>query len=466
MNRGAVYADGRLYFNTLDDQTIALDAEDGQASCGATRSGDINKGETMTMAPLVVKDKVLVGNSGGEFGVRGWLDGARRRHGQVAWRAYSTGPDNDVLIGAALQAILRRGSRQGPRRDDLARRSVEDRRRHRVGWISYDPALDLIYYGTANPGPWNPDAASRRQQVDVRHLRARSGNRTGALGLSDESARPARLRRRQREHSHRRRHRRQTRKVLVHPDRNGYVYVIDRATGEVLSASRTCRSRRRRASTSKTGRSSTHRTRSRRPGRVVRDICPASPGGKDWQPAAYSPRTHLVYIPHQNLCEDAEAVAGELHRRHAVRRRDVKMYAGSGRQSRRVHRVGSRCRRKPRGRMKEDLPGVERRAGDRGDVVFYGTMEGWFKAVDAQSGRVAVAIQDRLGDRRTTGDLSRARRQAIHRRAVGRRRLGGRRRCRRSRPARRDGGRRLRQPLPDLQQKTQKGGTLYVFGLP
>ena len=72
VNRGAAYADGRVVFNTLDAQTVAVDARSGR-ELWRTKLGDINRGETMTMAPLIVRDRVLVGNSGGEFGVRGWL---------------------------------------------------------------------------------------------------------------------------------------------------------------------------------------------------------------------------------------------------------------------------------------------------------------------------------------------------------------------------------------------------------
>ncbi|MGZ5140225.1 MAG: outer membrane protein assembly factor BamB family protein, partial [Burkholderiales bacterium] len=72
VNRGVAYANGKVYFNTLDNQTIAVDAQSGKEAWRA-KLGDINQGETMTMAPIVVKNKVLVGNSGGEYGVRGWL---------------------------------------------------------------------------------------------------------------------------------------------------------------------------------------------------------------------------------------------------------------------------------------------------------------------------------------------------------------------------------------------------------
>ena len=87
-----------VIFNTLDGRTIALDAETGRERWVATLA-DINRGETITMAPLVAADKVFVGNSGGEFGVRGWLTALNVRDGSMAWRAYSTGPDKDVLIG-------------------------------------------------------------------------------------------------------------------------------------------------------------------------------------------------------------------------------------------------------------------------------------------------------------------------------------------------------------------------------
>ena len=102
VNRGAAYANGKIFFNTLDNHTVAVDADTGQ-EVWKTKLGDINRGETMTMAPLVVKDKVLVGNSGGEFGVRGWLAALDTSSGRIIWRAYSTGPDAEVLIGATFK---------------------------------------------------------------------------------------------------------------------------------------------------------------------------------------------------------------------------------------------------------------------------------------------------------------------------------------------------------------------------
>src|ERR1700744_5001651 len=114
VNRGAAYSDGKLFFNTLDDNTIALDAETGQL-LWKTKLGDINTGETITMAPLVVNGKVLVGNSGGELGVRGWLAALDATTGQILWRAYATGPDKDVLIGPGFRSFFSLGKGTGLR---------------------------------------------------------------------------------------------------------------------------------------------------------------------------------------------------------------------------------------------------------------------------------------------------------------------------------------------------------------
>src|SRR5690606_3589401 len=111
VNRGAAYSDGRIYFNTLDNQTVAVDAATG-TEVWRTRLGDINLGETMTMAPLVVKGKVLVGNSGGEFGVRGWITALDAATGRIVWRAYNTGPDSDVLIGQDFKPFYKSDSGQ------------------------------------------------------------------------------------------------------------------------------------------------------------------------------------------------------------------------------------------------------------------------------------------------------------------------------------------------------------------
>lgn len=156
VNRGATYDNGRLYYVTLDNQVVAVDADSGK-EVWKVRVGDINMGESMTMAPIVVKGKVLVGNSGGEFGVRGWIQALDADSGKPVWKAFNTGPDKDVLIGPSFRPPYEedRGTDLGvtawpPDHWKIGGGNV-------WGWVSYDPELDLIYYGTANPGPWNPD---------------------------------------------------------------------------------------------------------------------------------------------------------------------------------------------------------------------------------------------------------------------------------------------------------------------
>jgi len=156
VNRGAAYDQGRVFINTLDNHTVAVDAKTGK-ELWKVKLGDINQGETITMAPMVVKGLVLVGNSGGEFGVRGWIQALDEATGAVKWKAYNTGPDSEVLIGPDFKPFYKQdqGKNLGvsswpPEAWKIGGGTV-------WGWISYDPELDLIYHGTANPGPWNSD---------------------------------------------------------------------------------------------------------------------------------------------------------------------------------------------------------------------------------------------------------------------------------------------------------------------
>src|SRR4051812_29987484 len=156
VNRGCAYENGRIFFNTLDVQTCCVDAESGK-EIWKVKLGSINKGESMTMAPLVVKGKVYVGNSGGEFGVRGWLKCLDANNGNTLWTAWSTGPDKDCLIGSKFKPYYKsdQGTDLGvttwpPEHWKIGGATV-------WGWVTYDPETNLIFYGTANPGCWNPE---------------------------------------------------------------------------------------------------------------------------------------------------------------------------------------------------------------------------------------------------------------------------------------------------------------------
>ncbi|GAA4330444.1 methanol/ethanol family PQQ-dependent dehydrogenase [Pigmentiphaga soli] len=386
VSRGVAYADGRVFMNTLDAQTIAVDAATGR-ELWRTRLGDIGKGETITMAPFVVKDKVLVGNAGSEMGVRGWITALDTKTGKIAWRAYSTGPDSEVLIGPSFKPFYEqdKGKDLGvatwpPDAWKIGGGTV-------WGWISYDPELNLIFYGTANPGPWNAEqrpgankwtAGIFARDADTGQARwfyqyaphdehdYNGNNENVLLDLTIGGAQ---------------------RKVLVHPDRNGYVYVIDRATGEVISATPFVKVTTTNGVDLKTGLPRLNPSAEPHMGQIVRDICPASPGGKDWQPSAWSPRTGLLYMPHQNLCQDMTTYQASYIAGTPYLGAEVKMYPGPG-GNRGVFGAWDPVKATMVWSLKENFPVWSGALATAGDVVFYGTMEGWFKAVDARSGKL------------------------------------------------------------------------------
>lgn len=385
VNRGVAFADGKVFMNTLDGQSIAVDAATGK-EVWRTKLADIGRGETITMAPLVVKDKVLVGNSGGELGVRGWLVALDTKTGKEAWRAWSTGPDADVLIGPDFKPFY-----EADRGKDLGVTTWPGRAwtiggGNVWGWLSYDPDADLVYYGTANPGPWNPEQRpgankwtagifARRPsdgqarwfyQYSPHDLHDYDGvNENVLLDLPWKGS---------------------PRKLLVHPDRNGYVYVLDRLTGQVLSADPFVHITTTEGVDLKTGQLKYNPRKQPRVGEVVREICPVSPGGKDWQPSAWSPRTQLLYIPHQNLCQDSETYDVSYIAGTPYVGVDSKMYGGPG-GNRGVFTAWDVLAGRKRWSIPERFPVWSGALATGGDVVFYGTMEGWFKAVDAKTGK-------------------------------------------------------------------------------
>jgi lanthanide-dependent methanol dehydrogenase len=395
VNRGAVYWQGKLIFNTLNGNTIALDAESGQ-ELWKTKLGDISKGETITMAPLVVKGKVLVGDAGGEFGVRGWIAALDVETGKLVWKAFNTGPDADVLIDSTFKPFYAgdRGENLGvktwpPDAWKIGGGTV-------WGWISYDPELNLIYYGTGNPGPWNAEqrpgdnkwtAGMFARDADTGAARwfyqfsphdvhdYDAVNESILLDLPINGVQ---------------------RKVLVRPERNGWFYVMDRATGEVLSADAYGNVNSILRIDLSSGRAVYNPATQPKSGRTTRDICPASPGAKDWNPSAFSPRTGLVYIPHINLCMDAEPAEVSYIAGTPYVGTDVRMYAGPG-GNRGVFTAWDPVKRRSAWEIKEDLPLWSGALATAGDLAFFGTMDGWFKALDAHTGALKWKFKTESG---------------------------------------------------------------------
>ena len=395
VNRGAAFSDGKVFINTLDGQTCAVDAATGK-EIWKTKVGNINIGESVTMAPLVVNGKVLVGNSGGEFGVRGWLIALNASDGSVAWKAWSTGPDQDVLIGPAFKPFydMDKGTDLGvhswpPDQWKIGGGTV-------WGWISYDPESNLIFYGTGNPGVWNPELRPGDNKWSA-GIFARNPDTGEAVWFYQAS--PHDL------YDHDEVNENvlidlpidgQSRKVILHPGRNGYMYVMDRSNGQVLSATPFVHITASKGVDLQSGRLIENEEKKPSTGKVVREICPSSPGAKDWQPSAFSPVTGLLYIPHQNLCMDYEGIEANYIAGTPYVGVNAKYYAGPG-GNRGFFTAWDPVNKAPAWQIKENFPVWSGALVTAGDVAFYGTLDGWFKAVNARTGELLWQFQTGSG---------------------------------------------------------------------
>ncbi len=397
VNRGADYADGKIIYNTLDGHTVAVDAKTGKLAW-ETQVGDVNLGETITIAPLVVKNVVLTGISGGELGVRGRLTGMDLKTGKILWRAWSSGSDADVRIGPDFKAYYAKD--QGK---DLGLTSWTPGQWKRGGgtiwgWLSYDPQLNLVYYGTGNPGVWNPDMrpGSNHWSITVFARNPETGMAKWADQLVPHDSwdydeimenilvdMPWNG---------------QERKLLLHPGRTGFMYVMDRETGEILSADKYV------PSTNwangydlKTGLPDINLDKRAHFGKYTMDICPSSTGGKDFIPSAFSPKTGLLYIPSHNTCMDYEGTAVNYIAGTPYLGASVRMYPGPGGYQGELIAWDVAKRKEVWGIKDPVLPVYAGVLATGGDLVFYGTMEGWFRAVDARTGKILWQVKTSSG---------------------------------------------------------------------
>jgi PQQ-dependent dehydrogenase (methanol/ethanol family) len=387
INRGAAYADGKIVYNLLDGHTVAVDAATGKELWNVPVA-DLAHGETTPMAPLIVKNRVLVGPSGGELGIDGWLKALDLATGRVVWTAYNAGPDSLVRVHPdAFRPYYDRGT-------ELALRSWPGDAWKRAGvpvwgWLSYDPGLDLVYLGTGNAAPWNADQrpGDNKWASSVLARRPEDGSLVWAYQFTphenwdyDSNAEMIladlmiRGRRRQ---------------VLVHFDKNGFAYTMDRATGEVLVAEPFVRVTWAKRVDPTTGRPVVDSAKLTGASRGnTEGICPSLEGGKSpASPAAYSSRTGLFYVPTNNLCMSYEAASTTHLEGTPYIGASTPYQPGPGGYlgafiawDARVGRVVWE--------IHERFPVWSGSVATAGNVVFYGTLDGWLKAVDATSGRV------------------------------------------------------------------------------
>lgn len=390
VNRGVAYGDGKILLAQADAKLVALDAKTGKVVWSVS-NGDPGKGETMTAAPMVFGDKVLVGISGGEFGVRGHITAYNLRDGSMAWRGYSVGPDNEILVDP--QKTTHMGKPVG------ANSSLQSWEGDQWkigggstwGWFSYDPQLNLVYYGTGNPGTWNPvqRPGDNRWSMTIFARDANTGQArwvyqmtphdewdydgVNEMILSDITVRG------------------QPVKALVHFDRNGFAYTLNRETGELLVAEKYDPAVNWATKVDmETGRPQVVREFSTRQGgedQNTQNICPAALGSKDQQPAAFSPRSNMFYVPTNHVCMDYEPFRVSYTAGQPYVGATLSMYPPKGSDNMGNFIAWDASAGKIVWSKPERFSVWSGALATAGDIVFYGTLEGYLKAVDIRDGK-------------------------------------------------------------------------------
>lgn len=395
VNRGPAYADGKIFLHQADTTLVALDAKDGKV-VWQQKNGDPGKGETGTSSPMIVKDKVIVGISGGEFGVRGSVTAYNMKDGKRVWRGYSMGPDSDTLIDPAKTTHL--GKPVGP--DSGTNTWQGDQWKigggTTWGWYSYDPELNLIYYGSGNPSTWNPKQrpGDNRWSMAVWARDPDTGmtkwvyqmtphdewdfDGVNEMILADQNVGG------------------QNRKILVHFDRNGFAYTLDRTNGELLVAEKydpkvNWATKVDMDKNSKTyGRPLVvpqYSTEHQGEDVNTKNICPAALGTKDQQPAAFSPDTGLFYVPTNHVCMDYEPFRVRYTAGQPYVGATLSMYPPQGDKHMGNFIAWDARTGKITWSIDEQFSVWSGALATAGNVVFYGTLEGYLKAVDAKTGK-------------------------------------------------------------------------------
>jgi PQQ-dependent dehydrogenase (methanol/ethanol family) len=395
VNRGLSYGDGKIILHQADTTLVALNAKDGSVAW-SVKNGDPAKGQTGTSAAAVIKDKVLVGISGGEFGVQCHVTAYDLKSGKQVWRAFSEGPDDQTLIDAQKTTEL--GKPVGA--DSSVKTWQGDQWKIgggcTWGWISYDPQLNLFYYGSGNPSTWNPKQRPGDNKWSMT-IWARSPDDGKArwvyqmtphdewdydgineMILADQNIGG------------------QARKILVHFDRNGFGYTLDRTNGELLVAEKydpkvNWATKVDMDKSSKTyGRPlvvSQYSTDQNGEDKNTKGVCPAALGSKDEQPAAYSPDTQLFYVPTNHVCMDYEPFKVSYTAGQPYVGATLSMYPPPGD----THMGNFIAWDAKTGKIvwsdKEQFSVWSGALATAGNVVFYGTLEGYLKAVDAKTGK-------------------------------------------------------------------------------
>ena len=381
VNRGAALFDGKLFRTTLDANVIALDAKTGK-EVWRTKSSDPKDGYSMTVAPLVANGVVIAGVAGAEYGIRGYLEGFDAQTGKSLWRTYTI-PEKGQP-----------GSETWP--GDTWKQGGGST------WItgSYDPDLDLVYWGTGNPAPWNPLnrkgdnlytnsvlAFQPKTGKVVWHFQMTPGDPFDYDGvnewiLADLPVDGG------------------TRKVVMHADRNGYLYVIERATGKLVAANAFVKVNWADGIDKETGRPVwSAETKAVVDKGEKQRIYPAVSGGKNWGPMAFDPTRRLLYINTNEWGMDYEPApveqvanlkAGQPHY-------GVKFPAAFEADKRGLLRATDPLTGKAKWELPFKSPNIAGVLATAGGLVFTGMLTGEFIAVDADTGKIVWQFQTPSG---------------------------------------------------------------------
>jgi lanthanide-dependent methanol dehydrogenase len=393
--RGLAYAENKIFLQQADSMLVALDANNGKV-LWSVKNGDPSLGAVNTNAPHVFKDKVITGISGGEWGVRGFLAAYNINTGRLVWKAYSTGPDAEMLIDPNSTTAWKDGRVQPVGRNSSLDTWQGDQWKigggTTWGWYSYDRALNLLYYGTGNPSTWNPsqrpgdnkwsmtifardvDTGMAKWVYQMTPFDEWDFDGVNEMILADIPVKGKGT------------------KALVHFDRNGFAYTLDRTNGALLVAEKYDPAVNWATHVDmRTGRPqvvSKYSTAQNGPDVNTKGICPAALGTKDQQPAAFSPKTGLFYVPTNHVCMDyepfeVEYVAGQPYVGATLAMYPApKSHGGMGNFIAWDAGTGKIVWSKP-----EKFSVWSGALATAGDIVFYGTLEGFLKAVRKSDGK-------------------------------------------------------------------------------
>ena len=395
VNRGVAYGNGMIFLHQADTTVVALDAETGEVKWSVV-NGDPSKGETNTATVLPVNDKVIVGISGGEFGVRGSVTAYNMADGSLAWRGYSTGPDSETLMDPEKTTHLGKpvGVDSGTATWEGDQWKIGGGTTW--GWYSYDAEENLVYYGSGNPSTWNPAQrpGDNRWSMTIFARDADTGMTRWVYQMTPhdewdfDGVNEMILTEQEVDGK--------MRKLLTHFDRNGLAYTLDRVTGELLVAEKYDPAVNWTSGVDMDPNSETFG----RPAVVAQysteqngedvnstGICPAALGTKDQQPAAYSPDTEMFYVPTNHVCMDYEPFRVSYTAGQPYVGATLSMYPAPDSHGGMGNFIAwDNIKGEIKWSIPEQFSVWSGALATAGGVVFYGTLEGYLKAVDAETG--------------------------------------------------------------------------------